>query len=328
MVLDLRLQKRLTMLYTPSKGSKVVYIGRTKNIAARKSAAHKKVHKDASFRLEKRSLRYAQARGLEHRVYLKNGGKKNLRNNIRPISKKIKNTNTNTICLFQEVFIDKEEKMDKEAIIKQLKLNINSTNNLQKISVIQDILIELFNYDVRLLDGIVSEVKIKQQKKTKYFKQIKMGQIFEIFLEDVQKYNYGVVISGDLVLNKNDDVIIAYIDVFSEIPLEVCEIFSYIRKHKFLMIANTGYASIMNYDWKLTSQYTEVILSDKELQNIEYVASMEGKYYKSIGISDREIFDCEIIEEKEAKKIANPLGIVGDLEIKRILRDKYYLWSQ
>ncbi|WP_445493240.1 hypothetical protein [Niallia sp. 03133] len=213
--------------------------------------------------------------------------------------------------------------MDKETIVKQIKLNINNTSNLQKVSDIQDLLIELLNYDFRLLDGIVSEVKINQQKKTKYFKQIKMGQTYEIFLNDIQKYNYGVIIRGDLVLNKNDDIIIGYLDVFSEKPLEVEEIYSYISNHKFLMIANTGYASIMNYDWKLTCQYTEVIFSDQELQNIEYVASMEGKYYKSIGISDREIFDCEIIEEKEAEKIPNPLGIVGDLGIKEILIERF-----
>ncbi|WP_285766683.1 hypothetical protein [Peribacillus sp. SI8-4] len=79
----------------------------------------------------------------------------------------------------------------------------------------------------------------------------------------------------------------------------------------------------MSYDWKLTSQYTEDIFSDEELQNIDYVACMEGKYYRSKGSSDREIFDCEIIEEKEAKKIPNPLGIVGDMAIIEILIERF-----
>ncbi|HWJ77191.1 MAG TPA: hypothetical protein VNR61_03825 [Niallia sp.] len=213
--------------------------------------------------------------------------------------------------------------MDKEAIIKQIKSHIKNTSNSQKISEIQNLLIELLNYDFRLLDGIVSEVKIKQPKKTKYFKQIKMGQIYEIFLKDIQKYNYGVVIRGDLILNKYDYIIIGYLDVFSDTPLEVEEIYSYTRNHKFLMIANSGYASIMTYDWKLTSQYTESIFSDEELQSIEYVTCIEGEYYRSKGDSNRVLFDCEIIEEKEAKQIPNPLGLVGDLAIMEILIERY-----
>ena len=213
--------------------------------------------------------------------------------------------------------------MNNEEIVKEIKSHLNNTSNSQTVSEIQDFLIELLNYDFRLLNGIVSEVKIKQPKKTKYFKQIKVGQIFEIYLDDIQKYNYGVIIKGNLLLNKDDSIIIGYIDAFSEIPLNVEEINRYIRKHKFLMIANSGYASIMSYDWKLTSQYTEVIFSDEELHNIEYVACMEGTYYRSKGISDREIFDCDIIEEKAALKIQNPLGIVGDLAIMDILIKRF-----
>ncbi|WP_285766682.1 hypothetical protein [Peribacillus sp. SI8-4] len=71
-------------------------------------------------------------------------------------------------------------------------------------------------------------------------KQIKTGQIFEIFLDDIQKYTYGAVIRGDLVLNKYDNISIGYLDVFSDNPLEVEEIYSCIREHKFLMIANSG----------------------------------------------------------------------------------------
>ncbi len=76
-------------VYTLTKKGKVVYVGRTKNPKSRKYA-HSKKHKDATFTPVKSGLSYSQARGLEHRLYLKNGGKKKLRNKIRPISKKNK----------------------------------------------------------------------------------------------------------------------------------------------------------------------------------------------------------------------------------------------
>ncbi|GGJ65273.1 RHS repeat-associated protein [Anoxybacillus voinovskiensis] len=85
-----RLGKASHMVYALVKGEEVVYVGRTTN-AARREAAHKLVHKDARFQPVAKNLTYAQARGLEHRLYLKYGGKKKLRNRIRPISKRNKN---------------------------------------------------------------------------------------------------------------------------------------------------------------------------------------------------------------------------------------------
>ncbi len=61
-----------------------------KNIANRRSA-HKRKHGDTTFNVVKKNLSYAEARGLEHRLYLRYGGKKKLRNKIRPISRQNKN---------------------------------------------------------------------------------------------------------------------------------------------------------------------------------------------------------------------------------------------
>jgi hypothetical protein len=66
---------------------KPVYVGRTKNIKARKRA-HAKIHPNTYMEVRALGISYASARGLEHRYYLKLGGKKKLRNKIRPISKK------------------------------------------------------------------------------------------------------------------------------------------------------------------------------------------------------------------------------------------------
>ncbi|MEF7657824.1 DNRLRE domain-containing protein [Bacillus thuringiensis] len=72
-----------------SKGA-IRYIGRTSNVKARKSAHERGKHGDLQMHVLAKNLSYGQARGLEHRLYLKNGGKKKLRNVIRPIGKKNK----------------------------------------------------------------------------------------------------------------------------------------------------------------------------------------------------------------------------------------------
>ncbi|ANB57212.1 GIY-YIG catalytic domain protein [Anoxybacillus sp. B7M1] len=77
-------------VYLLTKNSKVVYVGRTKNVVSRRSAHKLGKHRDATFSVVKSNLTYAEARGLEHRLYLKYGGKKKLRNVIRPISRKNK----------------------------------------------------------------------------------------------------------------------------------------------------------------------------------------------------------------------------------------------
>lgn len=87
-----RLGKATHTVYTLTRGEKIVYVGRTMNAAKRK-AAHKLVHSDATYNEVKSGLTYAEARGLEHRLYLKNGGKAKLRNKIRPISKRNKKYN-------------------------------------------------------------------------------------------------------------------------------------------------------------------------------------------------------------------------------------------
>ncbi|HDX9631993.1 TPA: RHS repeat-associated core domain-containing protein [Bacillus cereus] len=72
-----------------SKGA-IRYIGRTSDVTARKSAHKRGKHGDLQMTVVAKDLSYGQARGLEHRLYLKNGGKKKLRNEIRPIGMKNK----------------------------------------------------------------------------------------------------------------------------------------------------------------------------------------------------------------------------------------------
>ncbi|OJD97593.1 wall-associated protein [Bacillus cereus] len=78
-----------TVYVLKNSAGKVEYVGRTISPAARK-IVHRAVHPDFKFTRVRRNLSYSEARGMEHRFYLKYGGQKELRNRIRPIGKKNK----------------------------------------------------------------------------------------------------------------------------------------------------------------------------------------------------------------------------------------------
>ena len=71
----------------------------------------------------------------------------------------------------------------------------------------------------------------------------------------------------------------------------------------------------LNYRWKFVGSYAKQIMDYNELNSIEYAINFMGKFYKSIGNNTLPINDCQKINEEEYKKIPNPLGILGDLEI-------------
>ncbi|MGE8081433.1 hypothetical protein [Peribacillus loiseleuriae] len=204
-------------------------------------------------------------------------------------------------------------KVNDEILSRNLLQIIHGTSTQEKIKLLEKSLFEILNYDHRNFNEVlITEVKIKTKNKPKYFKNIHVGQVFEILLEDVQKYAYGVIVQGDLTQTKDDDILIAYLDIFSDKPLEVSEISTHIERKNFIMIANSGIYSIINYNWIFVFTYKERIFSQEELDLIPYKTYFMEKYHKSIGDSNKEIASCIKIEEKEANFISNPLGVIGD----------------
>ena len=157
------------------------------------------------------------------------------------------------------------------------------------------------------------------KSKTKKFREIFPRQIFEIYLEEINKYAYGVVLQGDLKLNKYDDIVIGFLNSFTNESLKVSNINELIERKHFSIIANSGIASILDYSWKFVGSYSKQIMDNNELSKIEYVTMFMDKFYKSIGNSNLPISDCQKISEEEYKKIPNPLGIVGDIAIENDL---------
>ncbi|WP_028391048.1 hypothetical protein [Bacillus cihuensis] len=155
----------------------------------------------------------------------------------------------------------------------------------------------------------------------KKFREIYPGQIFEIYLQQINKYAYGVVLAGDIRLDKNDDIIIGYIESFTEQPINLEEVIKNIEKRNFSFIANSGIASIYNHCWTFVGSYQKMIMGSDELNKVEYAAEFMDKFYRSVGNSLLPISDCEKIKKEEFKKIPNPLGLVGDIAIENRLID-------
>lgn len=153
------------------------------------------------------------------------------------------------------------------------------------------------------------------------FREIYPGLIFEIYLQQINKYVYGVVVAGDLRIDKKDDIIIAYIKSFTEQPINFQEIIKELEIKNFLFIANSGIASILNRSWKFVGTYPKPLMGTEELCKVEYVIEFMDEYYKSVGNSLLPILDCQKISEEEYKNILNPLGLVGDIAIQDYLID-------
>ncbi|MFF2755577.1 hypothetical protein ACFVR1_17810 [Psychrobacillus sp. NPDC058041] len=194
---------------------------------------------------------------------------------------------------------------------------INSEADIERL---ENIILKALNFDQRIYGGqLPYEVKIKLKNKPKKFRDIFPRQIFEIYLKEINQYAYGVVLQGDLKLNKYDDIIIGFLNYFTNESLNISNIHELIEKKYFSYIANSGIASILDYSWKFVGSYSEQIMDNNELNKIEYATKFMDKFYKSVGNSTLPIVDCQKISEEEYKKIPNPHGIVGDIAIENDL---------
>lgn len=198
---------------------------------------------------------------------------------------------------------------------------INTEEDFKKL---EQLLLAILQYDQRKYkQKYVFDLKVKTKNWPVKFKEIYPNQIFEIYLENIDRFAYGVIVGGNFKENRDDDIIIGYLNHFSSEQLSVDQIFEFIRLKHFLFFANSGLYSIINYRWKFVGSFPSEILNQDELQKLEYSTKFLGKYYKSVGNSVRPILECEIISEEEASHIMNPLGIIGDKEIENILEDYY-----
>ncbi|MBC1504356.1 hypothetical protein [Listeria booriae] len=85
------------------------------------------------------------------------------------------------------------------------------------------------------------------------------------------------------------------------------------------MIADSGSSGIKSREWKRVFHYEDIVLSEEEINKIEYIDVENGgvlrpnqwTYRKIIGDPSSGSWDGEVISETEAKAIQNPYGTSG-----------------
>ncbi|KAA0944255.1 hypothetical protein FQ087_19250 [Sporosarcina sp. ANT_H38] len=212
--------------------------------------------------------------------------------------------------------------MEKQLItINALLFSLLETTNLEEI---EGLLAKIIAVDERKLEGIkISNIKIKAKPQPKYNKEIYSGRIFEIYLEEIKIFAYGVILKGNSLEDKSTYFLIGYLEYFTDSSMELEQIYDGISRREFSMIASTGYYSIRNYLWKPVGYYEPLIFSERELNDIPYVASFNEEHYLSIGDPLKETFLCDQIDGGMAAKNKNPMGIVGDVAIENMLVEIY-----
>ncbi|MCD2207903.1 Imm26 family immunity protein [Listeria booriae] len=145
-------------------------------------------------------------------------------------------------------------------------------------------------------------------------KVFKAGSIFQIYLSDINKFAYGLVIKKDGPFN-----LIAYINSFTSEALDEEKIKEYVNQKNFCMIADSGITGVVNGEWEKIAEVGNCIVSEKEIAQLEYVHARNGgvlrpnewTYKKIIGDPMSGVMDGETINLQEAKQINNPCGSPG-----------------
>lgn len=190
----------------------------------------------------------------------------------------------------------------------------------EKLDKLEEILVEVLNCDKRKLDEHqINKVKVTSKSVNKSNKEIAPGEIFQIYLKDMDCYAYGVVVDGDLTKDRDADILIAYLNHYAKSESTVEEIYKHIDNRNFAFVANSSIYSILKRIWKPVSLYKKPIFSADAISNIPYVTLFGDSFYRTVGNPTTPIYDCETVSEQEAKLIPNPSGIVGDIELEEML---------
>ncbi|KAA0549779.1 hypothetical protein FZW96_00010 [Bacillus sp. BGMRC 2118] len=200
-----------------------------------------------------------------------------------------------------------------------LEILLKDLDDENKIKMLESTIIQLYQFDRRILiNKEIIGVNIKT-KTTKSHLTINKGQIFEIFLEGINKFNYCVIIDAESFEGngKNDKILVGYLNTYSSERLTVTEICRQIEQFNFRFYACTGITGFKSKKWVFVTEYNNLI--DIDPKTIKYKINFMGKNYKSVGDPIKSIVDCEVITDNECNEIQNPLGIVGEKEIEHLL---------
>ncbi|HDX9631994.1 TPA: hypothetical protein ROY30_005772 [Bacillus cereus] len=169
----------------------------------------------------------------------------------------------------------------------------------------------------------VVDCKFKLKKRRK--KAYKPGMVFAIKLQEIDKYAYGMLVKGQNVTRPYDEeTYVEYFSLFTDKKLRISELKRYYTNQKeVLFTAYTAWSGWMEGEWSIVGSVPETVFNPDVYKLPDFVSEYDGSYFLSRGNADIPLSDCERITEKEAKKIKNPSGIIGQYVIEDWLKEQY-----
>ncbi|MCY8308317.1 hypothetical protein [Bacillus vallismortis] len=132
------------------------------------------------------------------------------------------------------------------------------------------------------------------------------------------------MVKGNLTKDKNDDLLIQYLDTFTEERLSKKDIFFMMaEKQRALFIANTGYTGFLQGNWKVVSKVPIDLMKKFDQSAITFVMYEDGKYLISHNDSLAAESDLIEVDERHGKTFSNPIGLFGHLSIEDVLNQYF-----
>ncbi|HAC3175520.1 TPA_asm: hypothetical protein GZK45_04965 [Listeria innocua] len=192
--------------------------------------------------------------------------------------------------------------------------DISNLDDAEKISIIQDRITQALNLDKRRWnEKMLSNVSIRTKKATR--PKMQEGDVYEIYLEEVNVYGYIAILKLDNDKVEEDFSVFGLFNYFSKLPEKLEKIIAKLTRENIFMFADSGYSGIIRKEWKKVTNLTfdwQVDFSKLEYLKVEnggVLRPNERYYFKSVGHPNNGNYMR--IDYKEAVTINNPYGLFG-----------------
>ncbi|EAE7092316.1 hypothetical protein BI336_01010 [Listeria monocytogenes] len=192
--------------------------------------------------------------------------------------------------------------------------DISNLDDAEKISIIQDRITQALNLDKRRWnEKMLSNVSIRTKKATR--PKMQEGDVYEIYLEEVNVYGYIAILKLDNDKVEEDFSVFGLFNYFSKLPEKLEKLIAKLTRENIFMFADSGYSGIIRKEWKKVTNLTfdwQVDFSKLEYLKVDnggVLRPNERYYYKSVGHPSNGNYMR--IDYKEAVNINNPYGIFG-----------------
>ncbi|WP_078391883.1 hypothetical protein [Shouchella patagoniensis] len=151
---------------------------------------------------------------------------------------------------------------------------------------------------------------------------IKPGAIIEIYLPEIEKYSYAVVVKGNAGEDRQAHIYMQFYHLFSKEQLSSKQV----RKHFFekepaflVCVTRTGF---MEGDWQVIDQQKPII-DEKVVEGSYFVYFENGQYYLSEGNAYVPLEEMVKVQPRIGRRCGNPAGKLDSSMVEQMLCELY-----